>query len=165
MADALPLETLAQAPGLPEIDPVFGVAGAATGAFVSTLVIGGIMVALAPDYTERTMERVRADAVGSFVYGVLALLVVVVVTVALAITLIGVLLAIPFALLASLLWAVGAAIAYLAIGDALVGGDGWLGPLLVGAGINGAVTLTGIGGIVSFCVGAAGFGAVLRGWL
>jgi hypothetical protein len=45
----------------------------------------------------------------------------------------------------------------------LVGRDrGWLAALLVGAGINGLLTLTGIGSIVSFGVGAVGFGAVLR---
>jgi hypothetical protein len=34
-------------------------------------------------------------------------------------------------------------------------------PLLVGAGIDGGLTLTGIGVLVSVCIGAAGFGAVL----
>ena len=48
---------------------------------------------------------------------------------------------------------------------ALVGReDGWLKPLVVAALINGGLTLTGIGGLVSFAVGAAGFGALLRDW-
>ncbi|WP_256493302.1 hypothetical protein [Natronococcus zhouii] len=35
-------------------------------------------------------------------------------------------------------------------------------PLLVATVINGGLALTGIGGIISFLVGAVGFGAVLR---
>jgi hypothetical protein len=104
--------------------------------------------------------------VGAFVYRIVALLALVVVTVLLAITIIGLLVAVPLALVAYVVWAVGAAIAYLAIGDRLIGhDDGWLKPLLVGAGINGVLTLTGIGGLIAFCIGAAGFGAVLRNLL
>lgn len=147
-------------------NPVLGVASAAVSAFVSTLVVGAIMVAVAPGYTERMMRRVVDDPVGSFVYGVLALLTLVVLIVALALTIIGIVVVVPLALVASLVWAVGATIAYLAIAERIVGrDDGWLTPLVVGAGINGAVTLTGVGGVVSFCVGAAGFGAILRDWL
>jgi len=65
--------------------------------------------------------------------------------------------AVTFALAAVLVWAVG---------DRLVGHeDGWLKPLAVGAGVNGALALTAVGGVLSFAVGAAGFGAVLRDWL
>jgi hypothetical protein len=43
----------------------------------------------------------------------------------------------------------------LAAGERLVGrGEGWLKPLLVAAAIN--------GGLISFAIGAAGFGAVLQ---
>jgi hypothetical protein len=161
----LALELVAQAG--PNVDvgvnPGVGVVGGAIGAFLTTLVVGGILVAVVPEYTERTMGIVLDEPVGAFLYGFLALLVVVVLTVLLAITIVGILLAIPLALVAYLVWAVGAAIAYLAIGDRLVGhDDGWVKPLLVGAGINGALALTGIGGIVAFGIGAAGFGAVLR---
>ena len=59
-----------------------------------------------------------------------------------------------------------AAVAFLAIADRLVDReDGWTKPLLIAAGLNGALALTGVGGIVSFGIGAAGFGAVLRDWL
>jgi hypothetical protein len=36
---------------------------------------------------------------------------------------------------------------------------------LIAAAINGGLTLTGIGALVSFCVGAAGFGVVVRDYL
>ncbi|WP_256300119.1 hypothetical protein [Haloarchaeobius salinus] len=149
------------------LDVAVNLGSSAGSAFLTTLVVGAIMIALAPDYTRRKMETVREDVVGSFVYGLVLLLALVVVTVLLAVTIIGIVLAIPLALLASLVWAVGATIGYLAIAERLVkpAPDEWLVPLLVAAGLNGLLVLTGIGGIVSFCIGAAGFGAVLRDWL
>lgn len=152
--------------GVPSVDPLASVVGSAVGAFATTLVVGAIMVALAPAYTERMMDAVREEPVGSLVYGLVSLLFVVLVVVVLVVTIVGVLLAVPFAVLAALVWAVGAVVAYLAIAERLVGReDGWLRPLLVAAALNGGLALTGIGGIVSFCVGAAGFGAVLRDYL
>lgn len=149
-----------------DVGPGVGVVSGAVGAFLTTLVVGAILVAVAPDYTERTMAAVLDSPVGTFLYGIVCLVFVVLVTIVLVITGIGILVAVPFALAAFLVWAVGAAIAFLAIGERLVGReDGWLQPLLVAAGINGALALTGIGGIVAFAVGAAGFGAVLRDWL
>jgi len=158
---------LLQAPpgpiGAPPANPVSSLVGGAIGAFLTTLVVGGIMVAVAPAYTERRMVDLVAEPVNSFLYGLVALVVLVILTVVLVITLVGILLAIPLAIVTYVIWAVGAAIAYLAIGERLVGReDGWLKPLLVGAAINGVLALTGIGGLVAFGIGAAGFGAVLR---
>ncbi|MDS0300774.1 hypothetical protein NDI76_18660 [Halogeometricum sp. S1BR25-6] len=149
-----------------DIGPASGVVGGAVGAFLTTLVVGAILVAVAPGYVERTMATVRDEPVESFAYGLFCLVAVVLVAVLLVFTLVGILLAIPLGLVAYVVWAVGAAIAFLAIADRLVGReDGWTKPLLVAAGINGALALTGVGGIVSFGIGAAGFGAVLRDWL
>ena len=147
-------------------NPFESVLGSAVGAFLSTLLVGGILVALAESYTQRTMERVVDEPVGTFVYGLVSLVFLVLVTIVLVITVLGIFLAIPLLLLAYVVWAVGSAVAFLAVGDRLVGHeDGWARPLLVGAGINGLLTLTGIGGLLSFCIGAAGFGAVLRAYL
>ncbi len=147
--------------------PDFGwgpsIAGSGVGAFLTTLVIGAILVALVPDFTERMMGKVVEDPVGSFIYGVICLVFIVIAAVLMAITIIGLVIAIPIALLAWLVWAVGSVIAYLAIADRLVGhGDGWLKPLIVAAAINGALVLTGIGGLISFIIGATGFGTILR---
>jgi len=156
--------TLQVRPGeLPEIDLFVSVTGSAVGVFLTTLLVGAIMVALAPGYTERMMDAVRTDVLGSFAYGFLALVVLVILTLVLVFSIVGILVAIPLVIVASVVWAVGAAIAYLAVAERLVGTeDGWLRALLVAAFINGGLTLTGIGGLVSICVGAAGFGAVLR---
>ena len=148
------------------IDVVAGVTGSAVSAFLTTLLVGAILVALAPAYTQRQMDAVREDVVGSFLFGFAALVAVILVAFLLAITIVGILVAIPFVVLAILVWAVGAAIAYLAIAERLVDTDeGWVLALVVAATINGGLTLTGVGGIVAFAVGATGFGAVLRDWL
>ena len=140
--------------------------GSAVGAFLTTLIVGAILVAVVPDYTRERMAEVLDEPIGSFLYGVAALIALFVAIVVFVITLIGIPIAILLALLAYVLWAVGASIAFLAIGDRLVGhGDGWTTPLLVGAAINGGLTLTGIGGLATFAVGATGFGTVLRAYL
>jgi hypothetical protein len=148
------------------VDPVVGVGGGAVGAFATTLVVGAILVAVAPGLLERTMTETTENPVGSFVYGVVCLVFAVLVTVVLVFTIVGILVAIPFVILTVLIWAVGATVGFLTIAERLVGReDGWLKPLVVAAGLNGLLALTGIGGLVSFVVGAAGFGAVLRDYL
>jgi hypothetical protein len=148
------------------VDPVANVLGGALGAAVSTLVVGAILVTLAPDYVERTMDVVVDEPVGSLLWGVFILLAVFVLSVALVITVVGVLLAIPLLLVTWVAWAAGSAVAFLAVADRLVGHeDGWLKPLAVAAAANGLLAVTGIGGLVSFVVGAAGFGAVVRDYL
>jgi hypothetical protein len=140
--------------------------GSAVGAFLTTLVVGAILVAVAPEYTERTMATVLEDPVGSGIYGFVSLLALFLLAVVLVITVVGILIALPLLLVGWVVWGIGSAIAFLAIAERLVGReDGWLKPLLVGAAINGALVLTGIGGLVAFAVGAVGFGAVLRSWL
>jgi hypothetical protein len=142
-----------------------GVAGSAAGAFLTVLVVGAIMIAVRPDATERLLEDVLEDPVASFVYGIVALLALFVVVLVLVLSIVGLLVAVPLLFAAYVVWAVGAVVAYLAIADRLVGReDGWLKPLVLAAALNGLLTLTGVGGIVSLCVGAAGFGAVLRAY-
>lgn len=146
-----------------ETDGIFGLAGGGIGAFLSTLIVGAILLALIPDYTVHKVKNVYGDPVTSFLYGFLALVLLLIAVVILVISIVGILVAIPLVILAWLVWAVGATIAFLAIGDRLVGhSDGWVKPLLVGAAINGGLALTGIGGIVSFIIGAIGFGTILR---
>lgn len=147
-------------------NPIGGAVGGAVTAFLTTLVFGAVALAIRPEYVDRTAASFVDDLVGSFLYGLLGLVAVACATFLLVISFVG----IPFALLlvivAYVLWAVGSAIAFLAIGDRLVDEqENRLVPLAVGAGINGALVLTGIGGLVALCIGAAGFGAVVRRWL
>jgi len=148
-----------------DIDLATGLGGGAVGAFLTTLLVGAILLALAPEYTDRTAASLLAEPVDSFLYGIFFLLALVVMVVALVISIVGILVVIPLVVLAYLVWAVGSSIAFLAIGERLVEAEGRFVALLVGALINGGLTLTGVGGIISFCVGAAGFGIVLRQWM
>jgi hypothetical protein len=153
-------------PGGVEVDVGTGLGGGAVGAFFTTLIVGGILVAVLPEYTEARMTDLVETPVGSFVYGLVCLVLLVLATFVLAVTIVGILVAVPLAILAGLVWAVGAAIGFLAIADRIVGrADGWAKPLLVASLLNGGAALTGVGGLVSFAVGAAGFGAVLRNYL
>ena len=154
---------------LPEpsgVDVAINLGSGAVGAYLTTLAVGAILVAVFPDYTERMMATVRSEVVDSFAYGIGALLLLAILVVALFVSVVGILALIPLVLLAMLVWAVGAAIAFLAIAERLVDReDDWLKPLVVAAVLNGALTFTGIGAILSLCIGATGFGAVLREYL
>ncbi len=147
-------------------NPIGGAIGGAVTAFLTTLVFGAVALAVRPEYVDRTAASFMDDLVGSFLYGLLGLVAAACVTFLLVISLIGIPFAILFVVAAYVLWAVGSAIAFLAIGDRLVDDqENRLVPLAVGAGINGALVLTGVGGLVALCIGAAGFGAVVRRWL
>ena len=169
LPDALPSRVLAVDPG-PGFDVTVGLWGGlgsgAVGAFLTTLIVGAILIAVAPEYTQNRMGTVVGEPLGSFLSGLVALLALVVVVVILTITVIGIVVAVPLLILAVVAWGVGATIGYLTIADRLIGhADGWQKPLLAAAVMNGGLALTGIGGLVSFGVGAAGFGAVLRSYL
>jgi hypothetical protein len=154
----LPLQVTGVDPG-----PVLGLAGGAVGTFLTTLLVGAVLVALAPDYVRTRVADVVDQPAGCAVYGAVALIFLALATVVLAVTVVGLVVAVPLALATYFAWAVGSAVAFLAVGDRLVGhANGWPAPLLVGAAVNGLLALTGVGGLVSLVVGAVGFGAVVR---
>ncbi len=75
------------------------------------------------------MTETTERPVGSFVYGAVSLAFVVLVAVVLALTVVGILVAIPFAVAAYLVWAVGATVGFLAVTVRLVDrDDGWTTP-------------------------------------
>jgi len=165
---AVAAATIAQAGSGLDVDVTLGqgLAGGAVGAFLTTLVVGAIAVAAFPERTEAVMAAVLDEPVESFVYGLVVLVGLAVATLVLVFTIVGIVVAVPLLLVASLVWAVGATVAYLAVADRLVGhDDGWLKPLLLAAALNGALAATGVGSIVGLAVGAAGFGAVLKPYL
>ena len=99
----------------PDIDLWVGVGGGAIGAFATTLVVGTILVAVAPGLLDRTSQAVETTPVGSFVYGIVCLAFMILVTVVLVVTIVGILVAIPFVILAYLVWVVGATVAFTTI--------------------------------------------------
>jgi len=147
-----------------DLNPVANVVQSAVGSALTTLVVGAVLTAVAPAFLEDRMAAVVDDPVGSFVYGFLVLLFLALASFVLVITIVGIFVVIPLVLLAYVVWAVGATVAFLAIAERLVDreGDDWAASLLVAAALNGGLVLTGVGGILAFCIGAAGFGAVLE---
>lgn len=136
--------------------------GGAVSAFFTTLVVGVLLVALFPEYTERMIADIFEEPVGRFLYGIAVLLLLGVLIFLLVISIIGILFVIPLIVAVWLVWAAGVSLVLLAIADRLVGHeDGWLVPLLIAATINAALALSGVGALISIILGALGFGTVL----
>lgn len=148
-----------------DVDLTTGLGGTGIGAFLTTLLVGAILIAIAPEYTNRMTRRIQEEFVQSLLYGILILVGLVVLILLLVLTIVGILVVLPLILIAIIVWAVGSAIAFLTIGYHLVDTEDWKLPLLVGAAINGGLALTGIGGLISFVIAASGFGAVVSDWL
>ena len=144
------------------IDIQLGLGGGGFGVFLTTLLVGALLMVFTPAYTNRMKRIVLDDPIDSFFYGLLALVALILLSFLLVLTIVGILAVIPLVIAAYLLWAVGSSIAFLAVGERIVDDEDWRLPLLVGAAINGGLALTGIGGLLSFAVGAVGFGAVLK---
>lgn len=119
-----------------------------------TLVIGGGLVALAPEYTRRTTDYARSRPIAAFLYGLFVTALAFVGLVILFVTVIGIVLAIPIALA----WIVVAELGFLAAGRAVTGD--WGVALLVAVLLSafaGGVPVLGTG--VGFALGTVGLGA------
>lgn len=152
------------------IDPWAGVTGAgglgsATFGFLATLVVGGLLVAVAPSYVERNVAAVADEPFECLAYGIVTYLVAVVVAIALVFTLVGIVVVIPLVLVLAIAGVVGNVIGFLAVADRLIGTDGgWTTPVVAAACINAALAFTSVGGVIGLAISAVGFGAVVRDW-
>ncbi|EMA01229.1 hypothetical protein [Haloferax denitrificans] len=148
----------------PQISPVFR----AGGSFLIDLVVGGILVAAAPAYTRDAIAEIRDDPGGSFLWGLGVGIGGVIVLVLLAITIIGLLVAIPGFLALVLLSIVGGAVSTVLLGSLVTGvasgGSPSLGvSLVVGALVAAVLSLVPVlGGVVLFVVDMLGLGVVGR---
>ncbi|MFC5366026.1 hypothetical protein [Salinirubrum litoreum] len=127
------------------------------------VVLGGIVLAVAPEYTERMAARIREDAATSFISGLVALIVTFLAAVLLAITVVGILVLIPGAIVLSVVQVVGNTAALVALGSVTseTGRDSAFAALVIGAVLLSVLTLVPIlGGIVRFVVQTIGFGAI-----
>lgn len=171
--DLLSLVVLqAQPPMQPEPDALlrlFGSAAQIGGRFVGTLLIGALLIAFAPDFTERIMDTAEDEPVTSFLWGFGIFLALIVVTVVLAITIVGIVLAIPLIIVMIVLNLIGSVIVFVLVGERLAAaGDvdtsRW-GHLVVGsivAAVLAAIPF--IGGLVNFVVSTVGVGAIVYRW-
>lgn len=144
-------------------------AGSAAISFVATAVgialVGAIVSAIAPDFTDDGVAYLRTEPGEAFVYGVVAYVAIAVAMFVLAITIIGLIVVVPAIIVLAILSFGGTAVSAIALGawvrsalgrgpangrgaDIAVGAVAWAGLGLVPV----------LGGLVTFVVGAMGFG-------
>ncbi|WP_224269005.1 hypothetical protein [Haloprofundus salinisoli] len=142
-------------PSTPQISPVVGFVVS----LAINLVIGGIVVAVAPNYLRRTTARVRNNPVSAFLWGLLTVVGLVVAS----ILLITLIVTIPALLVLGL---VGNAIVAVVVGMAVTrsaSGDNLFVPLVVGVLIVSLIAQIPIlGGVVNFILGMMGVGAIVN---
>ena len=136
--------------------------------FAVDLVVGGILVATLPAYTNDALDRIWRNPGESFLWGLLVGIGGLVALVVLALTVIGLLVAIPGFVVFVLLAIAGGALATVFIGRSIVGRLGSGSPtlgvsLVVGAFVAAILSVVPIvGGLVLFVVDTLGFGILGR---
>jgi len=131
---------------------------------VINLVLGGALLALAPEYARRMVASIRDDAGTAFLWGLLAGIAVPIALVLIAITIIGLLVTIPGLIALFLVGLVGNAVTICWVGTLLTGRDDPDG-MAVGVGaavlaIVGAIPI--LGNLVTTLVSFFGLGVVGR---
>lgn len=136
------------------------VANGLGGALV-TLIVGGLLIALATEYTDRNTRRIQREPGRTFLYGFGILIGFIIVFVALALTIVGLLVALPLALIGGIAFLIWGQLGYLTVGR-LVTDEKW--PTLgVAVGVAFLVgVVPGFGALVGFVIGSMGVGA---GWI
>ncbi|MEF8778789.1 MAG: hypothetical protein V5A36_07745 [Natronomonas sp.] len=128
LAATLAVPVAAQQPE-PSVSPL----GQAVSAMGISLVIGGGLIVLAPEFTERTTEQIHDRPVDTLLYGIAVGLAITIALVVLIVTLVGILLAVPLAVLTLVLSELG----YLAVGRTVT--DNWAVVLAVAVGLSAIV--------------------------
>ncbi|WP_410764506.1 hypothetical protein [Haloferax sp. DFSO60] len=136
--------------------------------FIVDLVVGGILVAVAPRYTENSIAKIRDDPGGSFIWGLGIGIGGALLILALFLTVIGIIVAIPLGLALVILGVVGGAIATVLLGSILANpvSDRMpsLGLSLVIGALAAAIlsVIPVVGALVMFIVDTIGLGIVSR---
>ena len=144
----------------PGADPGVSLVVQAIAAGAVTLVIGGLFIVAAPEYTERVTDRALTRPGQTFLWGVALFVAVLGSAFVLAITIIGLIVAIPLLFLYVLFALVAGELGYLAAGR--LASDDWPIVLLVAIGVAfvvGGVPI--LGGLIGFILGCIGVGAVV----
>lgn len=143
-----------QAPFGPSPETGLSLTAQAITSAVFTVIVGGLMLALAPDYTERTTDRIIENPGETFLFGLGIFVAAVIGIFLLAITVIGLLLAVPMVIAMAVIGVLG----YIAFGRALVDDRG--AALLIAAVVSAFTAGVPIlGGLVGFVLGCMAFGA------
>ncbi|SDR39414.1 hypothetical protein [Natronobacterium texcoconense] len=131
---------------------------------VMTLVIGGLLIMIAESTTRRVTDRALDEPGIAFLYGVGSLIAVIGSAFLLAITGIGIVIAVPLLLGYAIVALITLEFGYLATGRLV--DDDWpvaLAVAVVVSAVSGAVPV--LGGIVAFVIGSIGIGAAIRQFL
>jgi len=141
----------------------------AVGTFLGTLVVGGLLLVLVPEFVEKSIDTIEEEPGKSFVWGLGIGILLVIVLLGLIITLVGIVIAIPLMFVMAIVWFVGSAIAFILLGERLVGAADmettrW-GHLLVGALLATVIAAVPfIGGFINFVINVFGVGAIVFRW-
>ncbi|KAB1196163.1 MULTISPECIES: hypothetical protein [Haloferax] len=158
VASAQPSESVAQA------SPAIR----ASMSFVVNLVVGGILIAVLPAYTRNALGEIRDDPGGSFIWGLGIGIGGLIAIIVLAITIIGLVVAIPGILLFVALSAAGSAVATVFLGSTVARLLSNSRPplslsLVIGALVTAAFSVVPlVGGLILFVVETVGLGVVGR---
>lgn len=127
-----------------------------------TLVAGGAYLVFARDSAEATMRRARDEPLESFLWGLGIGIAVILVTVLLAITVIGLIVAIPLILVFAVVELAAQAIVFVLVFESLLGSTRSKGDALIGAAVMAGIlsAIPVLGPLVSFIVGSVGVGAL-----
>ncbi|ELZ04692.1 hypothetical protein [Natrialba asiatica] len=141
-------------------EPVIGsLFTSAIGSALTTLVVGGLLVALAPERTRELTDTAIDRPGAAFGYGFLTLIVFIGAVIMLAITVIGILVVIPLALVFAIVALVGGELGYLAVGR--LASERWsvvIAVAVVVSGVTGFVPV--LGTIVAFVISSIGIGTI-----
>lgn len=144
-------------PSEPSLDVV--IAGDALGAVLGTLVIGGLLILLAPEYTETVTDRSLREPATAFLWGLGLTFAVLVGSVVLALTVVGLLIAVPLLFAFGLYALVASEVGFLAAGRVVSDEWGTAFPVaLIVAAVAGGIPL--LGGLIAFVLSCIGIGAV-----
>mgnify|MGYP006275277393 CR=1 FL=1 len=137
--------------------------------FVINLLLGGALVAVSPRYAGGKLDQFSADPGETIVWGLIVGIGVPIALAVLAITIIGLVIAVPGALVLAGVGIVGSAVMVVVVGDAVTDGGAGGTTVLVGALVLALLTAIPIvGGLINWLVGLPGIGMVghdlYRGW-
>ncbi|AHG00894.1 hypothetical protein HALLA_11615 [Halostagnicola larsenii XH-48] len=127
--------------------------------------IGALVLAIAPQTSQRTVDRIWTDPGTSFLYGLLVYVLTIISVIALVITVIGLLVVIPGIFVFVIVVIVGNVLAVIAVGTAFAGESNyWLG-LVIGAVVVALLsTVPVLGEILRFIITTTGLGAFALGF-
>lgn len=122
--------------------------------------IGALVLGIAPQTSKRTVDRMWTDPGTSFLYGLLVYVLTIISVIALAITVIGLLVVIPGIFVFGIIVIVGNVLAVIAVGTVFVGESNyWLG-LLIGTIIVALLSAVPVlGEILQFILTTTGLGS------